>query len=157
MRLHLLLTATHSLRSSPSGSNTASLRFPEPRVAAACFIRSYWCVPSGIFFLGLNVFDDLPPLQNINTRYKRRYIKTSNTGLTTGSSLWICLEHQPNLFSDKLTRWTHFSSYTPPKVETPIFTNSMNQTKVLLLEDPKHKVQNVRVLNNGNNLKDWFI
>lgn len=68
---YLLLTATHSLRSSPSGNKTANLKLPEPRVAAACFIRSYWCVPSGIFFLGLNVFDDLPPLQNnIDVCYK---------------------------------------------------------------------------------------
>lgn len=53
-----LLTATHSLRSSPSGSATAFRRLPEPNVAAACFIRSYWCVPSGIFFFGLNVLLD---------------------------------------------------------------------------------------------------
>lgn len=38
---YLLLTATHSLRSSPSGNNTANLKLPEPSVAAACFIRSY--------------------------------------------------------------------------------------------------------------------
>ena len=31
-----VLTATHSLMSSPSGSITASRRFPDPRVAAAC-------------------------------------------------------------------------------------------------------------------------
>ena len=60
--LHLLLTATHSLRSSPSGSITASRRFPLPSVAAACFIKSYWCVPSGIFFFGLNVLLPRLPL-----------------------------------------------------------------------------------------------
>lgn len=38
---YLLLTATHSFKSSPSGNITASLRFPEPSVAAACFIKSY--------------------------------------------------------------------------------------------------------------------
>jgi hypothetical protein len=37
----VLLTATHSLRSSPSGSITASRKLPEPKVAAACFISSY--------------------------------------------------------------------------------------------------------------------
>ena len=37
-----LLTAIHSFRSSPSGSWTASFRFPLPRVAAACFIMSCW-------------------------------------------------------------------------------------------------------------------
>lgn len=52
---NLLLTATHSLRSSPSGSMTAERRLPEPSVAAACFIRSYWWVPSGMCFLGLKV------------------------------------------------------------------------------------------------------
>jgi len=59
----LLLTATHSFRSSPSGSMTASRRFPEPNVAAACFIKSYWWVPSGIFFFGLKVLEDLLPLK----------------------------------------------------------------------------------------------
>lgn len=59
----LLLTATHSFKSSPSGSITANRKFPEPNVAAACFIKSYWCVPSGIFFFGLKVFEDLLPLE----------------------------------------------------------------------------------------------
>lgn len=105
MHWYLLLTATHSLRSSPSGSSTANLRLPEPRVAAACFIRSYWWVPSGIFFLGLKVFDDLPPLQK-----KKKKLTTKNNvfelqaaanehckTLTIGSSLWLCLEHKPNV------------------------------------------------------------
>ena len=48
----------------PSGSMTASRRFPEPSVAAACFIKSCWCEPSGMFFLGLNVFEDLLPKFN---------------------------------------------------------------------------------------------
>lgn len=51
----LLLTAIHSLRSSPSGSATASRRFPLPSVTAAWRIKSYWCVPSGMFFFGLKV------------------------------------------------------------------------------------------------------
>lgn len=38
---NLLLTATHSFKSSPSGNITANLKFPEPKVAAACFINSY--------------------------------------------------------------------------------------------------------------------
>lgn len=59
----LLLTAIHSLRSSPSGSITACLRLPLPRVASACFRSSYWWEPSGIFFLGLNVFEDRLPLR----------------------------------------------------------------------------------------------
>ena len=77
-----VLTAIHSFRSSPSGSWTACLKFPEvikrwrksrhvrskidlpdPRVAAACFIKSCWCEPSGMFFLGLKVFEDLLPLK----------------------------------------------------------------------------------------------
>lgn len=58
----LLFTATHSLRSSPSGKATALRKFPEPSVAAACFIRSYWWVPSGIFFLGLKVLLEREPL-----------------------------------------------------------------------------------------------
>lgn len=33
----LLFTASHSFRSSPGGSLTASLRFPLPRVASMCF------------------------------------------------------------------------------------------------------------------------
>lgn len=61
--LGLLLTATHSLRSSPSGNATAFRKLPEPNVAAACFIKSYWWVPSGIFFFGLNVLLDLEPLE----------------------------------------------------------------------------------------------
>lgn len=59
---NILLTATHSLRSSPSGSMTARRKFPEPKVAAACFIKSYWWVPSAMFFRGLKVLLDLPPL-----------------------------------------------------------------------------------------------
>lgn len=55
---YLLFTATHSLRSSPSGSCTALRRLPDPNVAAACFMRSYWWVPSGMFFLGLKVLLD---------------------------------------------------------------------------------------------------
>lgn len=38
---YLLLTATHSFKSSPSGSITANLKLPDPSVAAACFIKSY--------------------------------------------------------------------------------------------------------------------
>ena len=84
-----VLTATHSLRSSPSGSITASRKFPEqiyfsvecaarcsvrfhsfrcipdPRVAAACFISSCWWLPSGMFFFGLNVFEDLFPKRKL--------------------------------------------------------------------------------------------
>lgn len=63
--LNILFTATHSFRSSPSGNMTASRKFPLPRVAAACFIKSYWCVPSGIFFFGLKVFVERPPLKKI--------------------------------------------------------------------------------------------
>jgi hypothetical protein len=63
MKEHSLLTATHSFWSSPSGSITANLRLPDPSVAAACFIKSYWWVPSGIFFLGLNVLDERLPLR----------------------------------------------------------------------------------------------
>lgn len=58
----LLLTATHSFKSSPSGNMTAMRRFPLPSVASACFNSSYWCEPSGIFFLGLNVLDERFPL-----------------------------------------------------------------------------------------------
>ncbi len=54
-RKYILFTATHSLRSSPSGSMTAWRKFPLPSVTAACFMRSYWWVPSGMCFLGLNV------------------------------------------------------------------------------------------------------
>lgn len=53
-----VLTAIHSLRSSPSGNITACLRLPLPRVASACFKSSYWWDPSGIFFFGLNVFEE---------------------------------------------------------------------------------------------------
>ena len=60
-----LLTATHSLRSSPSGSWTASRRLPEPSVAAACFIKSYWWVPSAMFFFGLKVLLERPPLSGL--------------------------------------------------------------------------------------------
>merc|ERR1719154_76592 len=56
-----VLTAIHSFKSSPSGNCTADRKFPDPRVAAACFIRSYWCVPSGICFLGLKVLLERPP------------------------------------------------------------------------------------------------
>lgn len=61
----LLLTAIHSLRSSPSGSMTAIRRFPLPSVASACLSSSYWWDPSGMFFFGLNVFDERFPLDEI--------------------------------------------------------------------------------------------
>ena len=32
---------------------------PDPNVAFACFINSCWWLPSGMFFFGLNVLDDL--------------------------------------------------------------------------------------------------
>ena len=32
---------------------------PDPSVAFACFISSCWWLPSGMFFLGLNVLEDL--------------------------------------------------------------------------------------------------
>lgn len=60
--LGLLLTATHSFKSSPSGNMTAIRRFPLPSVASACFNSSYWWEPSGIFFLGLNVLEERFPL-----------------------------------------------------------------------------------------------
>lgn len=60
---HILFTATHSFRSSPSGKATAWRRFPLPNVAAACFIKSYWWVPSGMFFFGLKVLLAFPALQ----------------------------------------------------------------------------------------------
>lgn len=65
--IHSLLTAIHSLRSSPSGSMTACLRFPLPSVASACFSSSYWCEPSGMFFFGLKVLDERLPLQRSKT------------------------------------------------------------------------------------------
>lgn len=60
----LLLTAIHSLRSSPSGNMTACLKFPLPSVASACLSSSYWWEPSGMFFLGLKVLDERLPLQD---------------------------------------------------------------------------------------------
>lgn len=71
---NLLLTATHSFKSSPSGNITASRKFPEPRVAAACFIKSYWWVPSGIFFFGLKVLEDLLPLERERGRKDHYYL-----------------------------------------------------------------------------------
>ncbi|RNA18992.1 hypothetical protein BpHYR1_038873 [Brachionus plicatilis] len=67
----LLLTATHSFISSPSGSITASLRLPLPNVVEACFTRSKLCdsPASETFFFDLKViffmfkvqkFDELP-------------------------------------------------------------------------------------------------
>lgn len=70
-----VLTATHSLRSSPSGSMTASLKFPDPRVAAACFIKSCWCVPSGMFFFGLNVLLDRLPLKGVKLEGRQENIQ----------------------------------------------------------------------------------
>lgn len=59
---NLLLTATHSFKSSPSGSITAIRRLPLPSVASACFSSSYWWDPSGIFFFGLKVLEERLPL-----------------------------------------------------------------------------------------------
>jgi len=54
--MNALLTASHSLRSSPSGSTTACRRLPDPRVASAyLFIttfseREYNEMPRPYFF-----------------------------------------------------------------------------------------------------------
>ena len=69
-----VLTATHSSTSSPSGSSTANLRLPDPKVALACFIRSCWWDPSGIFFFGLKVFEDRLPLK-IRKRCHKIYVQ----------------------------------------------------------------------------------
>lgn len=76
---YILFTATHSFKSSPSGSITASLKLPEPRVAAACFIKSYWWVPSGIFFFGLKVFEDLLPLKKFMRKSIFQYLQLFET------------------------------------------------------------------------------
>ena len=91
MYIYLLLTATHSLRSSPSGSDTASLRLPLPSVAAACFIRSYWWEPSGIFFLGLKVLVlRLLLLQHMNVK---TILKQLNLATTQILIMWINDSH----------------------------------------------------------------
>jgi hypothetical protein len=54
--IDVLLTASHSLISSLSGSMTACLRFPLPKVAFACLWSSYLLVPLENAFLGLKVF-----------------------------------------------------------------------------------------------------
>src|SRR5271167_5215879 len=51
-----LLTASHSLRSSPSGRRTACLRFPDPRTAVAYLLSWDVLLPSCTVFFGLNVF-----------------------------------------------------------------------------------------------------
>ncbi len=53
---HLLFTASHSFKSSPSGKVTASFKLPEPSVASAYFFSWYCFVPSGMFLWGLNVW-----------------------------------------------------------------------------------------------------
>lgn len=68
---HSLFTAIHSLRSSPSGSMTACLRFPLPSVASACFSSSYWWEPSGMFFFGLKVLDERLPLERNQSGSKK--------------------------------------------------------------------------------------
>ena len=40
-------------------SSFTSFLLPDPSVALACFISSCWWLPSGMFFLGLNVLEDL--------------------------------------------------------------------------------------------------
>lgn len=74
-KMPLLLTATHSFKSSPSGNMTAIRRLPLPSVASACFNSSYWCEPSGIFFLGLNVLDERFPLSHIWKRKNNAVIR----------------------------------------------------------------------------------
>lgn len=71
--IYSLLTAIHSLRSSPSGSMTACLRFPLPSVASACFSSSYWWEPSGMFFFGLKVFDERLPLQRATHTHTHKW------------------------------------------------------------------------------------
>lgn len=41
---NLLLTASHSLRSSPGGNRTASLKFPLPKVESMCFFNCTPCI-----------------------------------------------------------------------------------------------------------------
>lgn len=77
--IHSLLTAIHSLRSSPSGSITACLKFPLPSVASACLSSSYWWDPSGMFFFGLKVLDERLPLQGNKHRAGQQCVCTSRT------------------------------------------------------------------------------
>jgi hypothetical protein len=62
----ILFTATHSLRSSPSGSMTAKRKFPCPKVVDACLSKSIVFdsfVVSFVSFFVLKVLTDLLPLK----------------------------------------------------------------------------------------------
>lgn len=89
---YLLFTATHSFKSSPSGSMTAMRRFPLPSVASACFNSSYWCDPSGIFFLGLNVLAERFPLRVTKTPNRRQTV--INEGEATCDDKPLCVQPQ---------------------------------------------------------------
>ena len=76
---------------------------PDPNVAAACFIKSCWWEPSGMFFLGLNVFDDRLLLiirKKLSTDDQTKiFIKMSTYKLSEGKKLMV------NLWMWKL--WLH--------------------------------------------------
>ena len=61
---------------------------PDPRVAAACFIRSCWWDPSGMFFFGLNVFEDRLPLKKGTSLKITFRIRDSNLWHAVLQSPW---------------------------------------------------------------------
>uniref|UniRef100_A0A0E9SZP1 Uncharacterized protein n=1 Tax=Anguilla anguilla TaxID=7936 RepID=A0A0E9SZP1_ANGAN len=75
---------------------TACRRFPLPRVASACFSRSYWWEPSGMFFFGLKVFEERFPKRKLMAADKLTFCsvltrrKDSTENLTELRSL-VCV------------------------------------------------------------------
>ncbi len=80
----LLLTASHSKRSSPGGRRTASLKFPLPRVASMCFRSWAPCFQ--------------PAEQNMMTS-KSSDVVPLKQKLSTPRSLTFCLQPKPSFVS----------------------------------------------------------
>lgn len=72
-----VLTASHSLPSSPGGSLTASFKFPLPKVDTMCLWSCAPLLPEGAFFFGRKVFWFLLKYWNLCEDY------CSKTALTT--------------------------------------------------------------------------
>jgi hypothetical protein len=91
----LLLTASHSKRSSPGGRRTASLKFPLPRVASMCFRSWAPCFQ--------------PAEQNMMTSKGSLLVDVVllKQKLSTPRSLKFCLQPKPSFMSPQKKTCAH--------------------------------------------------
>jgi hypothetical protein len=123
----LLLTASHSKRSSPGGSRTASLKFPLPRVASMCFRSWAPCFQ--------------PAEQNMMTSKGSLLVDVFplKQKLSTSRSLKFCLQPKTSFMSPQKNTYAH-----------------THAKKCRRLRDSRHTLLPEGVLFLGRNVR-WFL